>query len=308
MKWGIALNVHEKYEQTITISSQSDIAEIDYIWVVDFPAPRFAPSIAVKIASMTSRPRVGIGLLPSLIYSSEYIVRFVETLTNEFGNRFDILIGPGDKEALRSVGKKQWVPSKIVTETIGAAQSIKHTLNELGISCPVWVAAQGPRMIVESKKVDGVLLNLTDVSMVKWALEILGERDSKFRVGIFSPTKMTQSYSSVPPNDFLYSTAIVALGASRALMDRFDIKDSIESARRMYSEQEELSSEILEKIGIEHLLRWGFYSTPGNLVEAIGPLKESGVDTIIFGPPNSHSKSSAKLLLDAFQLYKETHQ
>ncbi len=307
MKWGIALNVHEKYEQTISISAQSDIAEIDYIWVVDFPAPRFAPSIAVKIASMTSRSRIGIGLLPSVIYSPEYIVRFVETLTNEFGDRFDILIGPGDKDALSSVGKKQWVPSKIVTETIGGAQSIKHTLNELGISCPVWVAAQGPRMIVESKKVDGVLLNLTDVSMVKWALEILGDRDSKFRIGIFSPTKITESYSAVPPNDFLFSAAIVALGASRALMDRFDIKDSIESARRMFSEQKELSPKILEKIGIDHLLRWGFYSTPGNLVEAIDPLKKSGVDTIIFGPPVSHSKSSTKLLLDAFHQFKDDH-
>jgi len=305
MDWGIAVNVHERYPHTVKLANQANTAGMSYIWIVDFPAPRFAPAVAVKIASMTSS-RIGIGLLPSSIYEPEYVVRFVETLTIEFGNRFDLLIGPGDKEALGAIGKKNWVPSEIVKKTVDSALIIKHELEKLDIDCPVWLAAQGPKMIAESRKVDGVLLNLTDPAMVKWASEILGKRDTSFRVGVFSPTKITESSTDSPPNDFLYSAAIVALGASKSLMHQLGIKDTIQSARKIYSEDNELSSKVLDEIGVDNLLKWGFFLTPEGLVHSLHQLEEIGIDTVIFGPPISHSKSSVNLLLRAFRIYKET--
>ncbi len=304
MEWGVAVNVHESYQRTIELANQVNTAGMSYIWVVDFPAPRFAPAVAVKIASMTSSSRIGIGLLPSLIYEPEYVVRFAETLTHEFGERFDLLIGPGDREALGAIGKKNWAPGKVVNKTVDNAVRIRHALDELDITCPVWLAAQGPRMIAESKKLDGVLLNLTDPTMVKWALEILHERDTSFRVGIFSPTKITDSPIDPPPNDFLYSAATVALGASHSLMQEFGIKDSIQSARQIYSNDSGLSPNVLDEIGLDNLLRWGFFATPEGLVHSLYQLEEIGVDTTIFGPPISHSQSSINLLLKAFKNYK----
>ncbi|MHA2423228.1 MAG: LLM class flavin-dependent oxidoreductase [Candidatus Thorarchaeota archaeon] len=305
MKWGISVNVHEKFQQTIEIASQSDATGIDYIWVVDFPVPRFAPTMAVKIASMTTTSRIGIGLLPAFVYDPEYIIRFVETLVNEFGNRFDILIGPGDKEALRAIGKRDWVPSRVVDQTISSAVQIKNSLEEMDINCPVWLAAQGPRMIAESKKVDGVLLNLTDFHMAKWATSIIGKHDRSFRLGLFSPTMITQSSTDSPPNEFLYSAAIVALGASRSLLQQFDIEGEICSARQAYSESNGLSPIVLERIGENILRRWGFFLTPEDLILSIRALAKIDVDTVVFGPPISHSVSSFKLLLKAFNIYQD---
>ncbi|MDF1538815.1 MAG: hypothetical protein P1Q69_07930 [Candidatus Thorarchaeota archaeon] len=305
MKWGVAVNVHEQYQQTIELASLADAAELNYIWIVDFPAPRFAPAIAAKIASMTGSSRIGIGLLPSLIYEPDYVVRFAETLATEFGERFDLLIGPGDKEALGTIGKKEWVPGKVARKTVDNALKIKHGLEILDIDCPVWLAAQGPKMIAKSMELDGVLLNLTDSQMIKWALNILDERSTSFRVGIFSPTKLTK-VEDTPSSDFLYSAAIVALGASQPLMQHLGFEDVIQSARQIYSNYNKLSPRVLEEIGVENLLKWGFFSTPDKLVQSINQLGEIGVDTTIFGPPISHTKESVNLLLTAFGIYRDS--
>ncbi len=304
MDWGVAVNVHENYHQTIEIANALDSSGVDYIWIVDFPAPRFAPSMAVKIASMTSSSRIGIGLLPASIYDTDYIVRFTETLVTEFGERFDLLIGPGDRSALKAVGLGEWVPKRIVEKTVNSGLKIKEILQARGIECPVWLAAQGPKMIAESKKLDGVLLNLTDSDMIKWAISLTGKGDSSFKIGIFTPTKLADTSEKAPSSDFLFSAAIVALGASRAILREFNLEDEISDARREFRKHGVMNSQVLNRISMETLLRWGIFETVEKLVERMSVLDHLNVDLSVFGPPVSHSMKSIKLLMNALSDYR----
>lgn len=303
MYLGVAINVHEDYIRTVEISNELDTSHVDYVWIVDFPAPRFAPAIAAKIATVTSYPRIGIGLLPALIYDTDYIVRFTETLVNEFGERFDLLIGPGDRPALKTIGIDGWIPKQVVEKTVDSGRTIKARLQDLGIGCPIWLAAQGPIMIRESEKLDGVLLNLIDREMVKWATSLIARKNSSFRTGVFTPTKIVEN-PSTPSNDFLISAAIVALGASKSLLRGFDLEHTIIEARKELRLQNEMNSHVLEKIGLKTLLRWGIFDNPDMLVERVSELENLNIDLTVFGPPISHSRSSMNLLITALDMIR----
>ena len=297
MQWGVALNVHERLEDTIRFARILDEAAIDQLWIVDFPSPRFAPTVADKIASITSC-RMGIGLLSPLIYDSDFILRFTETLVNRHGNRFDLLLGPGDRSALASIGFKEWAPKRIIEKCIETTALIKSELQERGISGKVWVGAQGPRMIKESTNGDGVLLNYTDPEMLAWALQQMPARDDHLK-GAFVPTYLVRECVTRPPNEFLVAAAIVALGAPTKLTNALSLQE-IDAGRAAYQSAGKLNASVLDVMTVGNLLRWGVYSTPKGTVDYVTSLERLGLDLIVFGPPISHHEASLKLLIEAF--------
>ncbi len=286
------------------MATMLDNAKIDELWIVDFPAPRYSPPIASKIASLTSS-RIGIGLISPLIYDADYTLRWLKTLIDEHGERFDVLIGPGDRSALAKVGMEHWVPSKVVTHTLDVASRIKEEIVSSTTNCRVWLGAQGPRMIRESLDFDGCMLNLSDFAMIQWATRILESRDDSFAVGVFVPTEIVEKEKEVPSIAFRYTTAIIALGAPLALLKEFDIETPILAAREIYRVNEGMNAEVLQILGNDLLLRWGMYGIPDTLMGYLADMEKVGVNNIVFGPPISHQKTSIEMLSKLLKQRKE---
>jgi hypothetical protein len=295
---GVAINVHESFRDTLEIATLLDKAGIDQLWIVDFPAPRYAPPIASKIASITSC-KIGIGLLSPILYDSSHIIRWIESLIGEHGKRFDLLIGPGDKSALRRIGMRNWVPNEIATRTITEAVRIREVAIEKEMDCDILLGAQGPRMIRESIRLDGVLLNLSEPEMIQRAHGLLDVLPKSFRFGVFFPSEVLDSATQGPSLELQYSAAIVALGAPNSLLQEFDMLDEIESARDLLRLKPRLDSEVIQAIGLDKLKKWGISLTPDRLVDYLSGLMKIGVSSVIFGPPISHKKASVKLLADS---------
>ena len=160
MRWGVALNVREKLSETVRKAEVADKGGIDQIWITDFPAIRYAPAVAAAIAETTKSCRIGVGLVSPLLYSSTQIVQFMSTLVDSYGERFDLLVGPGDKHALANIGVSHSA-KLMVDKTVRALDEIKQGLSEAEHSCAVLLGAQGPAMIKASLKADGVVLNFS---------------------------------------------------------------------------------------------------------------------------------------------------
>ena len=127
MKWGIALNVRDTISETIVKAQIADKGGIDEIWVTDFPALRYAPTVAAAIAERTNDCRIGVGLVSPLLYSSSHILQFMNTLIESHGERFDLLLGPGDRFALESIGISL-TPKEILEKIKTALNTIKSGL------------------------------------------------------------------------------------------------------------------------------------------------------------------------------------
>jgi len=299
MNWGVALNVRDSLAETLRKAQVADEGGIDKVWVTDFPALRYAPAVAAAIAKRTSSCRIGVGLMSPLLYSSTHIVQSVSTLVDSFGERFDLLLGPGDRHALASIGLSFPV-REMVAKTVGALEDIKLGLSEAGHRCSVLLGAQGPIMIKASLNADGVLLNYSDLEMVNWALsQIQDEIPREFELGIFPPTFVGNCQNIESNQGISFSSAMVAMGLSNVVSESFGIREQIEAARSLLREEGKVGLEVAKLLGEEILQRFAFCGTCEELVDYLKALEKLGISSIVFGPPQGIRKRGVDILVQA---------
>ncbi|MGY5855377.1 MAG: LLM class flavin-dependent oxidoreductase [Candidatus Thorarchaeota archaeon] len=303
MRWGVALNVRENMTESLRKAEIADKGGLDQVWVTDYPALRYAPAVAAAIAERTKSCRIGVGLVSPLLYSSTHIVQFMSTLVDTYGTRFDLLLGPGDKLALDSIGLS-YSSKSMVDKTAHALDEIKQGLTEAGHGCSVLLGAQGPSMIKTSLKADGVLLNYSDLEMAEWALDqIKNEVPSGFQLGLFPPTYVGDCQDIIANQSISYSAAMVAIGLSRVVSDSFGLLDRIQTARLLMKEHGQINMEVVNSLGREVLQRFVFCGTSEQLSSYMKALEKMGFASIVFGPPQGIRKKGVEILVKAKSKY-----
>ena len=197
--------------------------------MTDFPATRLSPVLASVVAKNTKNSRIGIGLLSPLIYSPSHIIQMMTTLIETYGERFDLLLGPGDRIKLGEIGVSYGDITTLVTRMNDSVTMIRRGLSEYE-ECKVFVGAQGSKMIELSTCSDGVLLNYSDSEMIQWAISHLKDKPTGFTIGIFPPSLIGSSKPCDEHIGIKTSAAVVALGLSPSLMRRFGLIEDLQPA------------------------------------------------------------------------------
>jgi len=297
MEWGIAINLRESVSEIIEKAVAADQGGIDSVWITDFPATRLSPILATEVAKNTKNCRIGVGLLSPLIYSSTHIVQMMTTLIEMHGDRFDLLLGPGDRTKLGDIGVDYGNISTLVERMRESVITIHEGLSEYN-ELRVFMGAQGPKMIEVSTHCDGVLLNYSDSQMIQWAISLLGEKPNDFKIGVFPPSLIG---SSKPCNEHMgikTSAAVVALGLSPSILREFGLKDDLHSSIKKMKEFG-LSNDIVETIDQSILDRFSLCGSFESNIECLTNYQQLGVDTIVYGPPQGASLRGVKRLVDA---------
>ncbi|MHA1576972.1 MAG: LLM class flavin-dependent oxidoreductase [Candidatus Thorarchaeota archaeon] len=298
MRWELGVNVAQSVTETIQTSINAAKGGVDQLWVIDFPSPYHAFGLAANIATEI-KTRIGLGLVSPLLYRPTQIAQAVETLVESFGDRFDLLVGVGDRSQLRNIGIEYGEIGTLVSRMINSVREIKSILKEKSIETPILLAAQGPKMIKASIETDGIVLNFTDPIMIEWALQSLGKRPSNFRVGVFPPTSIVSSSDVSPSDDFRFSAAIVALGLSRKVSKKFNLDSILNPLKLLAKEKGKVTINIVDQLENHILLKFGLHTTPSEVAEYSQKVKELGVDHIIFGPPVNQMKGGISALIKA---------
>jgi len=299
MKWGVALNVRETLSETLRKAEVADKGGIDQVWITDFPALRHAPAVAAAVAERTESCRIGVGMMSPLLYSSTHIVQLMSTLIEHYGNRFDILLGPGDRYALARIGVP-YSAKLAVEKTVDALREIKLGLSEAGHRSSVLLGAQGPVMINASLEADGVLLNYSDIEMIEWALDLVKSKiPDDFQLGVFPPTYVGECQDIVSNVAISISAAMVAVGLNKGVSEYFGIRDEIEAARLQLKKQGQLNMEIAKLLGNKILERFAFCGSEDQLIEYLSQIETRGFSFAVFGPPQGIRKNGVEILATA---------
>ena len=298
MKWGVALNVRNKVSETLRKAEVADKGAIDQIWVTDFPTVRYAPAIAAAIAERTKKCRIGVGLISPLLYPSTQICQFMSTLIDSYGDRFDLLIGPGDRNALARVGIS-YSTTQMFENTTSALVAIKSTLLEEGYRCSVLLGAQGPAMIKASLSADGVLLNFSDIEMLQWALDQMNHVPAKFKLGLFSPTYIGSCKDFMNNQGIALSAAMVAIGLNSKVSEIFGFRDKIDTARRLLEKRGRIDMEVANAMGEEVLKRFVLCMADNKLRKYLKDIEGMGISLVVFGPPQGIRERGVDHLVEA---------
>lgn len=280
MKISLGLNVNETPDQLVKKGRLAEDIGIDTVWIGDLPNERYAPAMAALLAEQTKRITIGVGLLSPLLHNPEHIASSIRTLNDVYGQRFELLIGPGDRAKLHSVGiePKRPVPELIVD----ALDLIRKIFHKYGIPCRIFLGAQGPRMLTVAKNFDGVLINLSDIEMISWAVNRINVDRAGFETGIFAPSYIYTRIDEKIEKSALLSATVVAKGVTQSILERFHIKLSIENIENQQTQQE-----LTRFCIIKNIADFRYY---------IATLEELGIEQITLSYPQNYSTETIKEL------------
>jgi alkanesulfonate monooxygenase SsuD/methylene tetrahydromethanopterin reductase-like flavin-dependent oxidoreductase (luciferase family) len=305
IQWGIAINLRESVSDIVEKAIVADSGGIDSIWITDYPAVRVSPILASAVAQKTNQCRIGVGLLSPFIYPPHHIVQYMSTLIEHYGDRFDLMLGPGDKARLSDIGIEYERGSTIVRRMAESLESIREGLTDYE-GCHVFLGAQGVKMIETSRESDGVLLNYSDSEMIRWAKKKLGDIPDTFEIGVFPPTFIGKPEDCSEQISIRTSAGIVALGLSPSIKKQFGLYEALQPALSLFGKREMIDESVISLIDQSVIDRFCVCETQEGVCDRVRQFRNLGVTLVVFGPPQGATLDGVKQLIKAKRLYESS--
>lgn len=193
-------------------AKQLEDGGMDELWVIEDCFYTGGVSLAAAALAVTSRLRVGLGILPAVARAAPITAMELATLCGLGPDRVIAGIGHGVQSWMDQMGVRPASPLTALEEVVVAVRRlldgetvtvdgsyVKLTdvkLDQPPPSRPPIVAGvQGPKSLALAGRVaDGVVLvEFTGPAAVRWALEQAGRSGDDFRVSVFSTICVTET-------------------------------------------------------------------------------------------------------------------
>lgn len=296
MKYCLNLNANIGLNQVLEKAVEAERLGFERLWICDGITQRFGPVAASAIAFRTSRIGVGLGFSPFL-HTPRQIAAALLTLVKRYGERFELSLVPGDRNLLRQVGIQLVEVRGIPQRILQAKEEVERIFRERKVRCSIWVGAQGPKMLKAAACFDGVQLNFGSLRMIKWGLERLREAGigREFKIGVFSPAYVFEDFEEALYERMEKAASLVALGASKALLERFGLYERMRGvwAQSRSSGILNVPSDILEEFSIS--------MSSQSLGDYVAQLTKLGVGYVVFAHPQDYSLKTIRELAKSIQ-------
>lgn len=302
LKYGLGVNVNETIHDTVEKSALAERLGYDYVWVSDVPEQRYAPVVASAIAAGTKRIRIGLGLLSPFVHSPLQIASSVITLVESYGNRFELCLGPGDRNQLKRIGidlsQLKGTPERL----LAAKTDIENIFKKQGLKCTIWLGAQGPRMLRVARSFDGVLLNYGSPDLLTWAVDQIGRvKAQDFQLGVYALSYVYAKRDPRVHNLLKASCATVAQGASRPILEKLNLYKKVAKAIRESDAGASLEP-VLDTVSTRLVESFSIHKHSSELDAYLARLTKIGVEHIVFGYPQDYSEETVQELSQALKL------
>jgi len=296
--FAVGLNAYETVKEIVGKCVEAERLGLDYLWIGDSPPHLYCPSVAAAVASRTEKIRIGLGLLSPLLHTPDQISGGIISLTEAYGDRFEICLGVGDRSQLSRVGVDT-KHGKVWDQVLKAKRKIARSLRASGLATKIWLGAQGPRMLAASKSFDGVLMNYASPRMVKWAIDRVKPVARKdFKIGIYAPSYVYRRWSPQAYRLLRIASAVVALGAPAAVLDEFGFSKQLRRATEEHKAGLRIES-VVRHVPSEVVDSFSIYSPSSGLRSYLTELAELSIRHIVFGFPQNLSKITIRDLASA---------
>jgi 5,10-methylenetetrahydromethanopterin reductase len=261
----------------------------DYVWIGESFQYSHSIPIAALISKVTEKIKIGIIVSPK-IDQCAHIVKSIQTLREAYGERYAVGLVPGDALKLEAIGLKIFNALEEIRSCIKnfPRPNLRVKLNFDGhipklcklTPLPIYIGASGPKMINEGSKIaDGLLLNYINPELVKWALEFIDVKNCC--IAAFGPILLKPAREELLMA-LRISTAIVASGANKSLVKKFNIEKEVEEIKKIFVKGD---FNALKKYDEFLIKKFAIYGNIKEVKNKIEKLKRIGVDQIIFGAP-----------------------
>ena len=301
MKFGLAVNINETVFEIVEKCVEAERLGLDSVWISDVSVQLYAPVVAAAVAENTRKIRIGLGLISAYLHTPRHIAQSLVTLIETYGERFELCIGPGDKDLLRRVGVSLARSEGVERYFKDAKHQIDTISKKESLSCKLWLGAQGPRMLETAAHFDGVWLNYAHPTEVKWGVEIVkahSKRDMQF--GVYVPSYVYRDFDPAIGKLTEISSAVVALGASDTVLRRLNLYEMVGEGRRRLKEGASIKS-VLKYVPSKAVDIFSILKRSDQLKGYLAQLTDIGVHHAVFSYPQNYSLETIRDLAVALR-------
>lgn len=299
MRFGLGVNANETTSEIVEKCVEAERFGLDCVWVSDVPLQRYALAVASAVAAGTKRLRIGLGLLSPFLHTPEQIADGLSTLVESYGDRFELCIGPGDRDQLERVGILLPHGQSMINSILDAKKTISRRLRQNKVRSRIWLGAQGPKMLKVAGQFDGVLLNYASPAMIRWAMSKINTVNREtFQFAVYAPAYVYKHFDNGVYTLLRIASAVVALGAPNIVMKRLQLYEKIKATKAKLKIGSIVES-VLDEIPPEIVKLFSIYKSFDELRDYTLELSSMGIAHIVFGYPQNFSKKTVRDLAEA---------
>jgi 5,10-methylenetetrahydromethanopterin reductase len=316
VKFGIEFVPRDPYWKIIYYAVQAERGGFRNLWITDHFNNRNVYVTLTTAAIYSNKITFGPGVTNPYMVNPVITAQAVATLNEMAPGRVVLGMGAGDKTTLESVGAEMQKPLAAIKEAVDIFRKItsgesvayqgevfktagaKFLFKPKG-SIPVYVGAQGPKMLELAGKIgDGVLINASHPKDVEYAM---GSVKEGIRQAGKNPDQVDiAAYTSFSVHEDLNKAtkaavpvvAFIAAGSPPMLLERHGIDvqktEEIKAALKANDWGKAFGSVTPEMIAA-----FSVCGTPDMCIERISELLKSGISQFVVGSPVGANVRSA---------------
>jgi len=316
LKFSLELLPNEPIDDMLDLIKTSEDIGFDNVWITDHYNNKNVFEILALAAYETSTIHVGTGVSNPFMRNPVTIASATTTLDEISNGRALVGIGPGDKATMETLGIT-W--NKPVATVKNCVETIRKLINgekldtgakldgtrKVQDSIPIYVGAQGPRMLEAAGQVaDGVLINASNPKDFEFAIPLVNKglennpiSKKDYSIAAYTACSIDNDVT-VAINQAKVVVAFIIAGSPDVVLNRHGI--SIDSANRI--EDFLANHDFKNAIGSvtdDMVDAFSVCGRPKEIMEKIEQLENIGVNEFVVGSPIGKNKvESLKLLED----------
>ena len=308
VKFGIEFVPRETYWKIIYYVIQAERGGFTNLWITDHFNNRNVYTTLTAAAIYTRSIAFGPGVTNPYMVNPVFTAQAIATLDELAPRRVVLGIGAGDKTTLDSVGVEMQKPLAAIQESIDIIRKMisgetvaydgevfktagaKFLFKTRG-SIPVYVGAQGPKMLALAGKIgDGVLINACHPKDVKYAVSCVkegvaaaGKKFDQIDVAAYTSFSVHEDIKKANKAAVPVVSFIVA-GSPPQLLERhgIDVKKAEEIKEALKAND---WGRAFSGVTPEMISAFSVCGTPNTCTERVAELLKSGISQFVVGSP-----------------------
>ena len=321
MKFSLELLPNEPVRNIVDVVKLAEDIGFDNVWITDHYNNRDVFEVLAIVANNTSTIKMGSGVSNPYVRNPVTIAAATATLDEISDGRAIVGVGPGDKATMETLNLTWNKPVATVKDALNTIRTLvdgnilgdNASLN--GISriqdyIPIYMAAQGPRMLEASGEVaDGTLINASNekdfeiaIPLINKGIEKSAKPDRNFNYAAYTACSIESDLNRAYDNARIVVSFIIA-GAPPVVLKRHNIPVSVadEISNALMNHDFKKAATLVTD---DMCNSFAVCGNPENIMDKIHKFEEIGINEFVVGSPIGRNREeSLKLLGDVLNSY-----
>ena len=315
MKFSLELLPNEPINDILELIRVAEDINFENVWITDHYNNKDVFEVLAIAAHETSTIKMGSGVSNPYVRNPVTIAAATTTLDEISDGRAVVGVGPGDKATMETLNLRWKKPVNTVKNAVNTIRTLLSGdkieqgaclsgTSKVQSSIPIYMAAQGPKMLESSGEVaDGTLINASNpkdfevaIPLINKGLEKSSVKPNQFNYAAYTACSIDEDIDKAY-NHARIVVAYILAGAPKVVLERHNISQNIAGKIRECLAKYDFKT-ATALIDNDMVNAFAVCGNPKQISEKIEILENIGVNEFVVGSPIGKDRVKSLRLLE----------